>query len=574
MKWILPEESSDNFFSFLLSKRNINDIDGFLNPTLDQIHSPTLLLNIDKAIDTILGAVRDKKKILIHGDFDADGITATSIMWDFLYRRLGADVVPYIPSRFDEGYGLSDESIGNIIEAGGELIITVDCGVKDVLLVEKYKEKIDFLITDHHTLLNASEVADEIQDKVIIEGEYAISKYAKAVVHPKLGDYPFKEVCGAVVSWKVCKAISKYLTNNSVDGIIYDKNFDANSYLELAALGTVCDVMPLIDENRAIVKLGLDKMKNSTNPGINALFEIAGSDIKEASTYHLGYIIGPRLNAAGRLETAMGGVRLLSTSSEEHARQYAGELNELNIRRQNITKEVYEEAEAKLDKQDKHILVYGENWPEGIIGLIAGKLSQKYNKPTFVCSYNTDEGILKGSARSPGYLNLAETLKELDSDLLRHGGHAGAAGFSLDYSALNSFSTNLKKYIDEEISQGDIEETLSIDGVIALKNLDFGVIEKLNLLQPFGYGNAKPTVALMGCEIIDKLEIGRDKTHLKFIVKSESSPIEAIGFNFKEKFKIKDYSTLDLAGYLDINEWNGNRKINLILKDVRATEFS
>lgn len=301
MNWILPERKNTSIVEALFESRGIKDKELFFNPTTDHLHDPFLLHGMDEAVKVIDDAIKKKKKIFIHGDFDVDGITATSILWQFLYKEMKADALPYIPNRFTDGYGLSENSVQEMIKQGAELIITVDCGVKDLDIIHKYSDKAKFIITDHHIIRKD---ADEENENGKVVGDYLISKDALAVVHPQLSsNYPFKEICGAGVSWKVACALNEKL----------DVGVDMLKYIDLAALGTVCDVMPLVDENRAIVSLGLKQLAKTEHIGLKELMRVAQINTAPDS-YHLGFVIGTRLNASGRLETAMDGVRLLTTN--------------------------------------------------------------------------------------------------------------------------------------------------------------------------------------------------------------------------------------------------------------------
>ncbi len=563
MKWILPEQSHSDILEWLLTSRGIKDKDIFFNPTVNQIHSPLLLNDIKEAVETIDKAIKDKKKIFIHGDFDVDGITATSIMWDFLYRKLKANVTPYIPSRFDEGYGLSEDSINNIIDEGGELIITVDCGVKDIDLVAKYADKIDFIITDHHTII-PSEQSLEFDDGKII-GDYLVSKSAKAVVHQKLGNYPFHDICGACISWKVCCGINETL----------NLGIDMTQYLDLVALGTVCDVMPLIDENRAIVKLGIEQLRKTTNKGLISLMQLSAVNIEKADTYHIGYLIGPRLNAAGRISSAIDAVRLLSTTSETNAHVLAAKLDRLNQERQELTKQYLEIAEEQIKSQlnNKILFAYGDNWPEGIVGLIAGKLQQKYGRPVLVASKNHE--IIKGSARSGDIVNISTLLKEASEYLVRFGGHAGAAGFTVKQENLENLQNFIREYADKNITDDDLIPKLLIDALLSPEAMSMRLAEDLAKLAPFGTRNEKPLLAMSNLQISDLRPIGKTNEHAKLLLTNNGKlHFEALGFGKYSTLLTQKQkgANIDIAGNIDIDEWNGNRKLVFKISQTKGSE--
>ena len=563
MKWILPSNENGDLIETLFSSRGIKDKEKFLNPKFEDLSSPFDIFGIDSAVKTISEAIKKKKKIYIHGDFDVDGITATTIMWNFLYRDLNANVIPFIPNRFTDGYGLSEENIKNIISAGGNLLITVDCGVKDIELVNKYADKIDFIITDHHTLRKSDE--EKVLGSKII-GDYLVSSKAKAVVHPQINkELVFKEICGAAVSWKVCSALNEYLKSG----------VDMKKYLDLVALGTVCDVMPLVDENRIFVKLGIDEMRFTKNVGLKTLMEISGVDIPTLTSYHLGYVIGPRLNASGRLGSAMDAVRLLTTNSQKYAIELASKLNELNKERQDLTIKYLDIAENLLlqNRDNKIHFIYGEEWPEGIVGLIAGRLTEKYNKPVLVGSLK--DGVIKGSARSIPSFNIAENLKLLNSFLLKFGGHSQAAGFSLNQNSYLEFDSRLKEIAELSITSDDLERKLFIDMVVNERDLDIQVANSIQALEPFGASNLNPLFALLSSTINSGIKfIGKDSSHAKFYL-GDNRAIECIFFNYKDKFNSLPSSTarkFDIAGNIELNSWNGNEKLVLKVKEMRESE--
>jgi single-stranded-DNA-specific exonuclease len=563
MKWLLPEQDDVPLIDWLYKSRNIMDIDKFANPKFEQIHDPFLFYGMHDAVKAIKEYIDSNRKIFIHGDFDVDGISATSLLWQFLYREAKANIIPYIPNRFNEGYGLSEESINAIIDQGGELIITVDCGVKDIELVKKYSDKVKFIITDHHTILNYNN-GDPVPEGAKVAGNYLISSSALSIVHPRLGDYPFHELCGASVSWKLSAALNQYLA----------LNVDMTKYLDLAALGTVCDVMPLIDENRVIVKLGLEQMKKTENIGLKTMFEVLKIDPNLIDTYHLGFIIGPRLNASGRLESAMDAVRLLTTNNREFAFQLIEKLNNLNTNRQALTQEYIKYAEEQIANQsdNKLYFVFGEEWPEGIIGLIAGKLTEKYNRPVIAGSLK--ENRIKASARSIEAFNIAHNLSSISEHLLTHGGHALAAGLSFKYENKDKVIGSLLNLANVQINLENMEKTLRIDAILQCNDATTEIYKKIALLSPFGMGNHKPVLAMLDLDLKRFNTIGKENNHVKFYLSNGNSDIECIAFNLNDKFLeiFRSYSTpqkIDVAGTLDLNSWNGEDKVTMNVKDIR-----
>ena len=499
-----------------------------------------------KAVERIEQAVKKHEKVAVYGDYDVDGTCATFIMWDFLYRHLKLDVIPFIPSRFDEGYGLNEQAIEELGNKGVKLIITVDCGIRDQGLISKFKD-LDFIITDHHTLP---------------EGE----DFKTIAVHPKRkgSKYPFKEISGTAVAWKLIAALD--------DGNTY------LNYLEFVALATVCDVMPLIDENRAIVKLGLDAMSKTENIGLRTLIKTAGAEGQKLTAYHCGFVLGPRINAAGRLAEAIEVVRLFATESSQKAEQIASELDELNRQRQELTMKTVELAveKAKSQSSEKLIFVFEPGWHEGIIGLVAGRLAEGYNRPAVAATII--EGKVLASARSGSGYHITNAIAVHSKYLTRYGGHAQAAGFSLEEKNLILFRDALQKLANENISEEDMSAVIDIDSELEDKDLTLENAEWLEKFEPFGLGNSRPVFLVEDCTIIDKKLIGREKQHVKLILSTGTQNIyskkfEAIHFNASNSYeKIQPGDRIDIVFSLEINSWNNHRKVQLKIKDIKRNE--
>lgn len=561
MRWILPETQipGEDLVEKLLALRGLSDPQTrakFLLSDLKDLHDSKQLYNSTKAAEVILKAVKDGKKIFIHGDYDVDGVCATSIMWDFLYRGLKADVLPYIPNRFDEGYGLSTSSLDAIIAAGGQLVITVDCGIKDIEKVAEYTEKgLQFVITDHHTLPSKLDRNDKSKNYV--------SDDALAVVHPKYPrhEYPFSEICGAAVAWKVVQQIVEQA----------ELDFDTFQYLDLVALATVCDVMPLIEENRIFVKHGLERLRNYPRVGLRALLLEAGVKAADLATYNLGFTIGPRLNASGRMESAMDALKLIVTQQPAQAQELAQKLQKLNSERQQITQDLLMQAEvviSNLPDDQKLFFVYGENWPEGIIGLVAGKLLEKYHRPVLVGSILAD-GTVKGSARSISSFHIADALKTQEHLLQRYGGHAQAAGFALAKDNLEALISEITSLANDLISLENLEKTLNVDIILEPADLTLENVVKLNALEPYGFGNTTPVFALMGFKVVGARRFGSNKQHTSFVLQKDGVSLEAIDFGADDKWShVEIGSIIDVAGTLSINSWNGQQNVQMVIKDL------
>ncbi|WKZ30940.1 MAG: single-stranded-DNA-specific exonuclease RecJ [Candidatus Dojkabacteria bacterium] len=568
--WQLPEnisiEELEKYKSLspkiasLLHSRGIaaEDSERFLKPTLDQVPDFTHLYNADKAAKQIVEAVKAGRKIYIHGDFDADGICATSILWEFIYREMPkaigkeVDVMPYIPDRATEGYGLSEPSVEAMIDGGAKLIITVDCGVRDKKLIQEIQKKhgVEFIVTDHH------QPPDDLAKKL----DYT-------VVHQMYPDhhYPELQICGSVVALLLIQAIRAELA------LPYEFNEDTPG-LDLAGMATVTDMMPLTGVNRVLVKAALDQIKKGKRVGLVQLCEIAKVDPKAIEAYHFGFVLGPRINASGRIGSAIEAVKLLVTENPVIARKNSASLNSLNYQRQQLTEEIMQAARLRIDtelKDDKLIFLDGENWPEGIIGLVAGKIQEAYGRPTVVVTVKDEE--IKGSARSLKGFNITNAIEEFNELLERYGGHEQAAGFSVKVGKLEEFRQALVNYANEKIDPTALTSELKIDMIIDTEDMNVDTVNELAQLEPFGYGNRKPVVMLQGVVVFEKFVMGRGGNHLRLKLKGDGIGFgTAVMFDCAEDIeKIEVDDLLDIAGTLGINEWNGNVDVQFLVKEWR-----
>lgn len=528
--------------------------ESFFKPEIEKRYSVRKLHDVKKAAEFILRAVESGKKIFIHGDYDVDGICATSILWDFLHNQLRADVLPYIPSRFDEGYGMTNESLSAIKERSAELVITVDCGIKDDELVAEWKKKgLDFVVTDHHDL----KVNDQKKD--------VLPRNALAVVHPAFPDhtYPFRDICGAAVAWKLVEMIQ----------IKAKADCDIFAYLDLVALATVCDVMPLIDENRIFVSEGLKQMKNTTRPGLRRLISDAGIDLEEISTYHLGFILGPRLNAAGRLDHALDAVRLLCTQSPSQAQELSAKLERLNTERQRIQADIYDQAIAQIEETglDKRLFfAWGEDWEEGVIGIVAGKICETYNRPVLIATRK--DGGFTGSARSSPHFSIIDAITAQQELLERFGGHPQAAGFTVDAKNIKKFRDNLLDIADREIDDEALTRELKADLQLTPEDVNWDMFEWLEKFAPFGYKNPRPVFVMYAVNLAEKSYVGKQNDHLRISIFDEKIGKYTSGIGFRladEARRISDKAGVDLIFTIEKNEWNGNVNLQLNVKDIR-----
>jgi len=539
----------------LLFNRGINskkEAEGFFEDSKHKFYDPYKIYQIGKAAKIISDFIKDKKKIFIHGDFDVDGICATSILWDFLYRHLKANATPYVPSRFDEGYGMTDKSISSIKKQGGEVIITVDCGIKDDKLIEKWKNRgIEFIVTDHHELKKE-------------KGKIILPEKAEAVVHPDhpKGRYPFKDLSGAAVVWKLVSVLQEMM----------QADIDISNYLDLVSLSAVCDVMPLVDENRSLLKAGLEKIRTTKRVGLKRLISDAGLEICDIDTYHIGFIIGPRLNAAGRLDHAVDAIRLLVTNSPSSAGKISEKLNSLNFKRQKLQEDIYEQAVLQIEERGiEHRLyfVWGEDWPEGVIGIVAGKLCEKYHRPVLIATRCKTK--FKGSARSIDRFDVIDAINRQADLLDRFGGHPQAAGFTVKAENIEQFRDNLLEIADRDLSNEDIEGEETADCIITLSDIDWDLASQIEKFAPFGYGNARPKFILKSVRVASFSLVGSDQKHVKFDVLEPDTGeyFSCIGFGLADKIKLfRKKESLDLLFTIEVNEWNGSKKIQLNIKDI------
>jgi single-stranded-DNA-specific exonuclease len=554
-QWLWPKERTtlDNISETLLELREIEDKDSFLNPNLKDIQDYENLYGAKEAAAKIIQTVKDNKRIVIHGDYDADGICATSILWEFLYRDLAkhldqeVDVLPFIPSRTDQGYGLTHSSIDECIEMGADLILTVDCGVRDKEVINEYlkEKKVDFVITDHH------QVPEDISEDL----NYPL-------VHQRFPkhEYADVEVCGAFVAFLVVQAIR---AKADMDYEIREET----QGLDLVALATITDIMELKSVNRIAVKYGLQQMKEKKRMGLKYLIEKAEVDINQLDTYHLGFIIGPRINASGRIDTPIEAVKLLVSNDSKTCMELASKLDYLNFERQKMTGEVLSEAKEMADTEEKIVCVLGNNWHEGIVGLVAGKLNEEFNRPTLVATDNNGE--VRGSARSISAFNITTALEKCSEHLDRFGGHEQAAGFTVKEDSWEDFVECLKDIADKEITEEMLTPKLNIDLHLSTNDITFKFLDILKELEPFGYGNRKPIVGFKSMVIVKKQPIGKMQNHLKLLCKGDGVDlVTVLLFRCDEdvdNLKIDD--EIDVVGSINVNSWNGHEQLQVIARE-------
>lgn len=531
----------------ILKKRGIEtpeDIDQFLNPKLCKLYDPTLMKDMDRAVQRIKKAIKYNEKVTIYGDYDVDGITSCTIMIKLL-RKFGLNVDYYVPSRIDEGYGLNKDAIEKIHKSGTTLIITVDNGISSFDEVEFAKKlKIDVIITDHH----------EPKDKL---------PKAFAILNPKQPGcgYPFKELSGVGVVLKLAYA----LLDMDIGAI--------EEYLDLAALGTVADIVPLLDENRIIVKNGLQKLDNTTNKGIIALKNILNLQDKPIDTTKISFMIAPRLNAVGRISDASIAVELLLTNDVQRAKQLAEVLEDVNRKRQNIESKILNQAkeliENNIDLETSKIIVLSSpDWHPGVIGIVASRITEMYHRPSILIAEDGKTG--QGSGRSIQGFNLFEALDKNSDLLIRYGGHEQAAGLTIKVENIDKFAENINMLAIDIFEKVDLTPRLTIDLELN-EDINLDLAKQLELLEPFGYKNPKPLFASKNLLLEEVRTVGKKDKHLKMRLRKKKCKIDSIGFNLGDiKQKLEMAPIVDLAFYLEVNRWNGYITPQLNIKDIKV----
>ena len=540
MKWKLLYSSKlsasnpKRIINILLANRGLKDKrekDEFLNPEYPfKISLKEVAIKksqVDKAKARIKMAKERREKVIVFGDYDADGITATAILWENLYR-LGVDVLPFIPDRFSEGYGLREETVDLLVDAHNDLklIITVDNGIVAHNAIKYALNRgIDTIVTDHHQK-NTKKLA------------------AHSVIHTT-------KICGSAIAW----FLSRELCNNPTG-------------LELAAIGTIADMLPLTGVNRSIAKYGLVELNKATRPGLVSMIKEAGIKRGTVGTYQVNFLIAPRINSTGRIGNALDSLRLLCTKDVVRSEKLAQKIGKLNIERQNIVDEVLAMAQEKLPEENNSgiILLAHENYHEGVIGLAASKLVEKYYRPSIVISMG--EKVSKASARSIDGVNIIEEIRKLEGLIIEGGGHPMAAGFSIYNEKIEEFKQELDKLISPQLTEEVLEKSLKVDMAIDFSQISSDLLEKIISLEPYGLGNPTPLFC-SEVTVLDARTVGGEK-HLKLIVAQNGVKYDAIAFGFGEYIsEIEQGSLLNIAFSLEENVWNGKRNIQLKIRDIK-----
>jgi single-stranded-DNA-specific exonuclease len=546
-RWIIKNKITDGITvhsnklinNLLLSRgiRESSEVHKFLKADLEGLHNPFLLKDMDRAVERIDDAIRKREKIVIYGDYDVDGITSTSILYR-AFKKLGIDVSYYIPDRMSEGYGINKEAIEYIKSLATDLIITVDCGISAIEEVEYAKSLgIDIIITDHH------ECKENIPDTIVI--------------NPKRRDcsYPFKSLAGCGVAFKLVQALwMKY----NLSGF--------EELLDIAAIGTIADIVDLRGENRIITKNGLKKIITSEKCGIRALKTISGIG-DNVSSYSVAFQIAPRINAIGRLRDAKIAVELFTTNDYDKAMQIAKYLDQENKNRQKIEEEILNEALIKIEnevnmKEDRVIVLSSPNWHIGVVGIVASRIVERFNRPVILICEEGEKG--RGSGRSIEGFNLFDNLCECKDILLKFGGHELAAGLSIEVSKISELRQRLNELAKKVDSECFLSK-LNIDMEVNPEDVSLETAETLKMFEPFGCGNPAPLFYMEQLSVLMKRGIGNKEQHLKLLLEKDGYRYDGISFNGSKDYLDKDWDYVDVAFNMDVNEWNNNKNVQLKL---------
>lgn len=530
------------------------DIDVFLDPDYSRdLHDPFLFSQMEQAVKRILTAVENQEKIIVYGDYDADGVTSTAVMFETI-KALGAkNLEVYIPFREKEGYGLNMNAVTQLAEDGTKLVVTVDCGITNTAEVEFLMSKgVDVVVTDHH---------------------HAPPELPKAhsVINPNVPDepYPFGGITGCGVAFKVAQGLVARHQDYKIEPL--PEGFE-KWLLDLVAIGTIADIQPVLDENRVFVKYGLVVLNKTRRIGLQKLIASLRNREKTINEKIVGWQLTPRLNAAGRLNHASTAYQLLVTEDEKEAEDLTTELTQTNQERQKITETIRDQAKGYVGevKDQKILIAVGEDWPTGMVGLVAGKIADEYHLPCLVISRFNGEII--GSARSITEFNVIEAIEKCGEYMEKFGGHPQAAGFTLkNEEALEGFKEKITELAEGELDGKDLSPVLDIDAEVDLEQVNWELFETLEKLPPYGEANPKPIFLARGLTVIDHKKMGKDETHMRLMV-SHTTPVirKTVGFRLAEWCdKLKKGDKVDMVFEVDINEWNGNRELQLKIVDLR-----
>ncbi len=548
---LVEELGIPRVLSRILLKRGVDNFEKaqlYFRPTLEQLHDPFLMKDMDVATERLHRALETGEKIQVYGDYDVDGVSGCTLLYLVLSRMVGSKVSYYIPDRISEGYGLSREAMRESAEKGVNLIVTVDCGVTAVEEIRYARELgIDVIVCDHH------EPGDELPPAV-------------AVLDPKRPDcpYPFKELAGVGVGFKFLQGLYAHL------GL---EQSELDEYLDIVAIGSCADIVPLVDENRILVRHGLDRINFNPRFGVRALIESSGLSKKEITAGLIVFVLAPRINAVGRMGDARRGVQLLAAESLQKAREMAKELEKENRLRRNVDEVTFKEAleivETKLDPENDYAFVlYKRDWHPGVIGIVASRIVERYYRPTIMIS--VVDGVGKGSARSVTNFNIYEAIKECSEFLTTFGGHKYAAGLTIPEENIPPFIEKFKEVARRELTEEDLVPVMKVDCEVELKEFDERLIRLLKLMGPFGPLNLRPVFVSRNLRVVGEPSVVGNN-HLKLSVEQDGVVMSAIGFNLGDRLPhiLNNNQVLDCAYVIEENYWNGRKELQLRLKDIK-----
>ena len=529
----------------ILNARNITDMNSvkkYFSDEYEEGYDPFLMHDMQKAVDRINEAIENEEKILVYGDYDADGITSTVLLVETLIS-MGANVSSYIPNRFEEGYGPNKEAFTKIINSGITLIITVDNGIAGVEEVDLANELgCDVIVTDHH----------KIQDTI---------PNAYAIIHPEHpeGNYPFKKLAGVGVAFKLAHALLEIFPD---------------FLLDLVAIGTIADMVSITDENRIFVKQGLELINEDPRIGLKMLLELSGIDTK-IDEQTVGFYIAPKLNSIGRMDSAKLGLSFLMAEDPVTARALAEQIEQYNIQRKQVTEEIVKDVISKIensDKKQKNVIMVSGEYHEGVLGIVASNIVEKYQRPVFIM--NEKDGILKGSARSIFDFNIYVAMNKISDLFVAFGGHTLAAGFSFEKSNFEKIEEFLDKEFEEFKRNNDLKANKNIDIVTSLEDISYQFLNSLDALKPYGMDFEKPTVLIENAMVLNKAYFGSEKQYLRLTIADEVGNLDCITFKDSVTFdKVEKNDIIDLLCNIDKNNFNGRTKLQAHIIDIHIKEF-
>lgn len=564
-RWILPSYSNSNLASIwgnlpsplvrVMDRRGFDEesLDRYLNPRLAHLSDPSLLPDMEQAVEVCLMALDNKMKVVVFGDYDVDGATSSALLQNF-FKAFSVPITAFVPLRLEEGYGLNRESVTRCYhEHSPDLLVAVDCGTTAVEEIQWLKEKgVEVVVLDHHE-------------------PGPVRPPCRALVNPKYGN-SHHYLASVGVVFKLIHALIRRLKSR---GEVADKALpDLKSWLDLVAVGTVADLVPLIEENRIFVKFGLQQLAVTTSPGLKALLEVGGITAPY-QTHHIGFGIGPRLNASGRMESAVASLEILTTQDVKRAHFLAQQLDEMNRWRQDVEKSTYEQAVTQVGELyphgDMYSLVLGaEGWHPGVIGIVAARLVRDYYRPTFIVGWESGQSA-KGSGRSITGMNLFEALKECAPYLEKFGGHAMAAGITVKPDRLIDFRSAFEGHVRKKLGPEDLEQVLELDAPLEMSEINEEFMEALALLEPHGQMNPDPLFYMPHLRLASPAQrVGKGFVHLKLVVTDGMRKMDAILFGWGDR-PLPGKGEVELACKPVWNEFNGRRQIQLKVRDLRMS---